>query len=94
MTHAPEVLVTDRAVYFDGQELPWYIAKDGVSFKPGGSDDINRLTVEFLVSTTTFAEDLKWEMDHGRRWARLERVVAFKYNLLLLRVDQTIKEYM
>ena len=49
------VLVTSRAVYFDGiTEVPCYIAEDGVEFHPGGRSDVNRLRVEFLTGTVHF----------------------------------------
>ncbi|AEL17918.1 hypothetical protein TRIXIE_41 [Mycobacterium phage Trixie] len=79
--HCPEVLVTEKAVYFDGQELPWHIAQDGISFKPGGRDDINRLTVEFLVGTTTFEDT--WEVEHQSEWRWLLANVRLDHWLAL-----------
>lgn len=48
------VLVTDKAVYFDGIfEAPCYIADGGVQFEPGPGG-CNRLTVEFLTGPVHF----------------------------------------
>ncbi|QTF81463.1 hypothetical protein SEA_TARSUSIV_39 [Mycobacterium phage TarsusIV] len=89
----PEVLVTDKAVFFDGLELPWYIAEDGISFKPGGRDDFNRLTVEFLVSTVMFSDDAKWALDHLSEWYWLDRIVALEFRVQLRAFDRIMKEY-
>jgi hypothetical protein len=43
------VRVTRNAIYIGEERLPGCIAKEGVTIKPGGADDINRMTVEFLV---------------------------------------------
>lgn len=43
------VRITRDAVYFGEHKLPGLIAEDGIILKPGGSQDINRLTIEFLV---------------------------------------------
>lgn len=43
------VYIDREAVYFNGHKLPGAIAKNGVTFKPGGKDGINRLIVEFFV---------------------------------------------
>lgn len=74
----PRVVVTDKAVYFDGKELPWLIAKDGVSFQPGGWDDVNRLTIEFLVDDTSF--ETSWETKHEERWSNLRFKIALGYH--------------
>ncbi|QXO13318.1 hypothetical protein SEA_TROOPER_41 [Mycobacterium phage Trooper] len=79
-----EVLVTDKAVLFDGKELPWHIAQDGVRFEPGGFDDFGRLSIDFLVEDVRFtlreprgfidlywSEQDKWEAEHNKRWDRL-----------------------
>ncbi len=50
------VRITRDAIYFGDEKVPGCIAADGVTLKPGGSDDINRLTVTFLVGAVT-AED-------------------------------------
>ncbi|AXC33499.1 hypothetical protein SEA_SHAM4_39 [Mycobacterium phage Sham4] len=89
--HMPDVMVTPRAVYFDGRELPWYIAKDGISFTPGGHDDINRLTVEFLVGDVTFKD--QWEIDHDAEWAWLRRSVWLESRVQLRALDHLIEEY-
>ncbi|AGR46455.1 hypothetical protein SEA_SUPERCHUNK_40 [Mycobacterium phage Superchunk] len=86
----PEVLVTDRAVFFDGLELPWYIAENGISFKPGGSNDINTLTVEFLVGTTTFKDS--WETEYWDEWFWLERRIHLESDCIVMRIDRIIKE--
>ncbi|EHB47657.1 hypothetical protein MycrhDRAFT_5783 [Mycolicibacterium rhodesiae JS60] len=96
---APDVRVTDRAVYFDGWELPWFIAKDGIEFKPGGHDDVNRLTVEFLVGTTTFLgtrEGYPWVVyrdEHVDTWWQTGFVVELDYELELAEFDRIMKEY-
>lgn len=89
----PNVLVTDKAVYFDGLELPWYIAENGISFKPGGRDAINRLTVEFFVNSATFLgidpespgltnEEAyrleKWWHEYESEWFWLGRLIELK----------------
>ena len=88
----PEVVVADKAVFFDGQELPWYIAQDGISFTPGGHDDINRLTVEFLVSSVTF--DDPWETKHRSEWFWLGRLLKLNTALEHREFDRIEKEYM
>lgn len=50
------VRITRDGLYFGDEKLPGCIAEGGVTFKPGGGVDINKLTVEFLVGTVT-AED-------------------------------------
>jgi hypothetical protein len=86
----PDVLVTDRAVYFDGKELPWLIAKDGVSFKPGGSDDISTITIEFFVETAKF--ELSWETKHAERWRHLRLKVALETTIQLRNIEKIMKE--
>ncbi|AMS01033.1 hypothetical protein SEA_ARCHERNM_39 [Mycobacterium phage ArcherNM] len=87
----PEVLVTDKAVYFDGWELPWFIAKDGISFTPGGSDDINRLTVEFFVGTTTFRD--AWQTTHEEEWHWLGRLLELGALFEHYEFDRIEKEF-
>lgn len=43
------VRITRDAVYFGDTAMPGCIAEDGVTVKPGGGRNINRLTIEFLV---------------------------------------------
>lgn len=44
------VRITDSsAVYFGDEQLPGCIAEDGITIKPGGANNINRITIEFLV---------------------------------------------
>lgn len=43
------VRVTRDAVYFGDTKMPGCLAEDGVTVKPGGGKNINRMTVEFLV---------------------------------------------
>ncbi|AVP41885.1 hypothetical protein SEA_JSQUARED_39 [Mycobacterium phage Jsquared] len=90
--HAPDVLVTDRAVYFDGQELPWHIAEDGISFTPGGRFDINTLTVDFFVNSVTFKS--QWEINHDGEWAWLKRTVDLEMRVQMRAFDRIEKEYM
>ncbi|AIK67755.1 hypothetical protein AVV38_gp64 [Mycobacterium phage Piro94] len=79
MEHSfPHALVTEKAVYFDGYELPWYISQDGVSFEPGGHDNFNRLRIEFLVESATFREQ-SWEDGHLARWMNLRLQIADDY---------------
>ncbi|AYD87069.1 hypothetical protein SEA_NICOLETERA_42 [Mycobacterium phage NicoleTera] len=87
----PEVLVTDKAVYFDGWELPWFIAEDGISFTPGGRDDINRLTVEFLVGTVTFRDP--WQVDHEAEWYWLGRLIELGAAFEHYEFDRIEKEF-
>ncbi|AZS08242.1 hypothetical protein PBI_IRONMAN_40 [Mycobacterium phage IronMan] len=89
----PEVEVTEKAVYFDGYELPWYISQDGVDFKPGGRDDFNRLRIEFLVSHTTFSDGLKWELEHLKEWTWLKRAIALEMRVQTRAFDRIMKEY-
>lgn len=77
MHRCPDVLVTEEAVYFDGRELPWFIARNGVSFKPGGCDDINQLTITFLVESARF--EASWGLQHHQRWQDLKARVADEY---------------
>ncbi|BBC43860.1 hypothetical protein [Mycobacterium phage GS4E] len=78
----PEVLVTEKAVYFDGYELPWYISQDGVDFKPGGRDDFHRLRIDFLVENATFREET-WEDGHLARWMNLRLQITDDYLQLM-----------
>ncbi|ASJ79737.1 hypothetical protein KIY85_gp40 [Mycobacterium phage Heffalump] len=87
----PEVLVTEKAVYFDGYELPWFISENGISFKPGGSDDCNRMMVEFLVGTVTFKDT--WQEEHDSEWFWLSRVVALEFRVQQGAFDRIMKEY-
>lgn len=87
----PEVLVTDKAVYFDGSELPWYIAERGIQFEPGGNTDVNRLTVEFLVGETTFRS--QWDINHDGEWQWLKRAVELEARVQNRAFDVIAKEY-
>lgn len=49
MPDIPDARVTRDAIYIDGQRLPGWIKEGGVVIKPGGTRDINTLTVTFLV---------------------------------------------
>ncbi|QGJ94804.1 hypothetical protein SEA_BLINN1_43 [Mycobacterium phage Blinn1] len=104
---SPDVVVTDRAVFFDGQELPWHIAKDGISFKPGGHDDINTLTVDFFVNNATFLgtdpnaawvvfegdRPPSWRASHMTRWAQIEVEMYLAYYEANVKINKTMKEY-
>ncbi|BBC53838.1 hypothetical protein [Mycobacterium phage PP] len=87
----PEVLVTDRAVFFDGEELPWHIAEDGISFEPGGRDDFNRLTVEFLTGTVTFNDP--WASVHAERWHWMPRNIAFEFEKAIAEFDRIERKH-
>lgn len=87
----PDVVVTDRSVYFDGQELPWVIAQDGIRFKPGGSDDINTLTIEFFVGGVFFLDS--WETEYDKGWSRVRAMTLIGFALMQGRFDKTLKEY-
>lgn len=50
--------ITRDGVYFGDEKLPGIIAQDGVTLRPGGADDINRLTVEFLVGPVECTDPL------------------------------------
>ncbi|QJD50246.1 hypothetical protein SEA_IWOKEUPLIKEDIS_43 [Mycobacterium phage Iwokeuplikedis] len=89
----PDAVVTEKAVYFDGYELPWYISEQGVSFEPGGHDNFNRLRIEFMVNSATFRDDLKWQMDHLSEWTWLKRAVALEMRVQLRAFDRIMKEY-
>lgn len=101
----PDVLVTDRAVYFDGFELPWFIAQNGISFKPGGHDDINTLTVEFFVNSATFLgidpaapwvlveEPTAWETEYWSEWFWLGRVIELEGRVQNRAFDRIMKEH-
>lgn len=94
LMHAPEVIVTDTAVYFDGRELPWYIAQDGISFEPGGQDDFNRMTIEFLVSTASFTDESKaWGVVSAARWFDLEARLTVHYIHVHQEITKVMKEY-
>lgn len=41
--------ITRDGIYFGDEKVPGLIAEDGITFHPGGSDEINTLTVTFLV---------------------------------------------
>lgn len=84
--HLPDALITDKAVYFDGVELPWYISEGGIDFKPGGRDDFNRLRVEFLVDSARFENS--WETKHGARWFDLRVEIARAFNDAMLRFKE------
>lgn len=43
------VRVTSDAVYIGDEQIPGCIAEHGITIKPGGGSDMNRLTIEFLV---------------------------------------------
>ena len=92
---SPDVVVTDRAVFFDGLELPWYIAENGISFKPGGSDDLNTLTVEFIVDSTTFLgidPMAPWLITVG--WPNLELTIELDFCWEHMEFDRILKEYL
>ncbi|MCV7016783.1 hypothetical protein H7I96_03430 [Mycolicibacterium aichiense] len=82
--------MTDRAVFFDGQELPWHIAEGGVHFRYGGRDDLHRLTIEFFVESATFlgidqeapwvvVQESAWLTAHNSKWKTLEAVIKLDY---------------
>lgn len=92
----PVVRITDKAVMFDGQELPWHIAKDGIRFDYG--PDISTLTidflverVEFLVGETTFRS--QWEINHDGEWQWLKRAVALEFRVQQRAFDRIEKEF-
>ncbi|AFI24948.1 hypothetical protein [Mycobacterium phage SWU1] len=84
------MLVTDKAVYFDGRELPWHIAEDGISFQPS-NNGLHTLTVEFLVETATFKS--QWEINHDGEWAWLKRTVDLEMRVQTRAFDRIMKEY-
>ncbi|ATN92168.1 hypothetical protein SEA_TIPSYTHETREX_38 [Mycobacterium phage TipsytheTRex] len=93
---SPDVLVTDKAVYFDGQELPWHIAEDGIRFKPGGRFDINTLTVDFFVNSVTFEGDRPPSRSaaYQARWGFIEcRIHLADYDAHM-EINRVMKEYM
>lgn len=94
------VLVTDRAVLFNGVELPCLIAQDGISFKPGGWSDVNRLTVEFLVGPVVFTDPSIESTvvgdridDSERRWNWILFWILSEWQMENLRVDDLVREY-
>lgn len=100
MADFSSVVVTDKAVLFDGMELPCHIAQGGISFKPGGSDDINRLTVEFLVGPVVFtdptveAEVAGEDYDESeRRWNTLAFWIFAEWRMATDRIDKLTKEF-
>ncbi|WGH21462.1 hypothetical protein SEA_TUCKER_43 [Mycobacterium phage Tucker] len=92
---SPDVVVSDRAVFFDGWELPWHIAKDGISFSPGGYDSINTLTVDFFVNSVTFEGDRPPSRmaAYMARWSRIEVDIRLAYYEANVRINRTMKEY-
>lgn len=52
------VRITRDAVYFGDRKLPGLIAQDGIILKPGGANDSNRLSIEFLVGPVTADDPL------------------------------------
>ncbi|QDK03476.1 hypothetical protein SEA_PAINTERBOY_42 [Mycobacterium phage PainterBoy] len=93
--HCPDVLVTDRAVFFDGQELPWHIAEDGIRFRPGGHDDINTLTVDFFVNNVTFEGDRPPSLmaAYMSRWGQIEVDMRLAYYEANVNINHVMKEY-
>jgi hypothetical protein len=55
------VRITRDAIYFGDEKLPGCIAKDSVTLKPGGGDDMNRLTVTFLVGPVEAVDPMREE---------------------------------
>lgn len=53
------VRVARDGVYFGDYKMPGCIAEGGVTVKPGGGKDFNRLTVEFLVGEVTADDPTK-----------------------------------
>lgn len=47
------VRITRDAIYIGDEQLPGCIATGGVTLKPGGNNDVNRLTVTFLCGPVT-----------------------------------------
>ncbi|ATW60332.1 hypothetical protein SEA_KOKO_42 [Mycobacterium phage Koko] len=92
---SPDVVVTDRAVFFDGHELPWHIAEDGISFQPGGYDSINTLTVDFFVNSVTFEGDRPPSRmaAYMARWSQIEVDIRLAYYEANVRINRTMKEY-
>lgn len=64
MTDMPEVVISGAKVLIGGQELPGLILRGGVHVAPGGCDDVNKLTVTFLVGRV-FVEDPTGESDYA-----------------------------
>ncbi|AMW64391.1 hypothetical protein PBI_KAZAN_43 [Mycobacterium phage Kazan] len=91
---SPDVVVADRAVFFDGQELPWHIAKDGISFSPGGYDSINTLTVDFFVNSVTFEGDRPPSRmaAYMARWSQIEVDIRLAYYEANVKINKTMKE--
>ncbi|AOQ27875.1 hypothetical protein SEA_POMAR16_43 [Mycobacterium phage Pomar16] len=90
MHHFPDVVVTDRAVFFDGQELPWYIAEEGITFQVSNTG-IHTLTVDFLVEDVAFKS--QWEINHDGEWAWLKRAVALEMRVQMRAFDRIMKEF-
>ncbi|AHJ86407.1 hypothetical protein 40AC_43 [Mycobacterium phage 40AC] len=90
-----DVLVTDNAVIFDGQELPWHIAKDGVRFEPGGFDDFGRLSIDFLVEDVRFTiREPRGFIDYWvSEWYWLRSLLNLNYAVELSEFDRIEKEY-
>lgn len=57
--------ITRDAVYFGQHEMPGVIAQDGITLKPGGKDDMNRLTIEFLVGEVIADDPMVTSTDTG-----------------------------
>jgi hypothetical protein len=95
------VAVTDKAVLFNGVELPGIISRNGVSFKPGGYDDLNRLTVEFLVGPVVFTDpSIESSVrcgptdDSESRWNTLAFWAFSEWRMEAHRIDDLMKEYL
>jgi hypothetical protein len=52
------VRIDREAIYFGDTKVPGCIASDGVTFKPGGGTEMNRLTIEFLVGPVTAVDPM------------------------------------
>ena len=83
----PDAVITDTDVYFDGWRLPWYIASDGIRITPGGSNDINSVSIEFLVETVVVKDS--WDLD----WATLKCDSNFWFESEMVKIDKLIEEY-
>ncbi|AOT24961.1 hypothetical protein PBI_KALPINE_41 [Mycobacterium phage Kalpine] len=84
-------MVTEKAVYFDGYELPWYISEDGIDFTPGGRDDFHRLRIEFLVDSATFKDSRSFRRDE--QWYWLGRRIGLEFDMELIKFDNAERRF-
>jgi hypothetical protein len=91
-----EAVVTDRAVFFDGEELPWHIAKDGIQYQPDPDFDIGRLHITFLVDSVEFKNEVKQELrqlEHDAAWTHLNNRLSFRFYRALLAFESVERSF-